>query len=79
MSGAAALRNIPVRDIELEPWCCICGSHVDVAWCPWCHHYFCHSHRRGWLIWDRGKEALKQWLTRNPPVACPGARSHVGR
>lgn len=79
MSGALAMKPIPARDTELEPWCCICGSINDVRWCNFCKHYFCVNHRKGWGVWDRGKAGLKQWLMNNIPAACPGARSHAGR
>jgi hypothetical protein len=55
------------------PRCCVCGGTYDVKACPWCGHDFCWECRWGWRgLFRRGKAALAEWLTRNPPRHCPG-------
>jgi hypothetical protein len=63
-----------VEERDLRPRCCICGrpdnDANDVRWCEFCRHYFCAAHRWGWPVWERGKTALREWLTGNPPRFC---------
>lgn len=50
--------------------CCLCGYDEGVSHCPLCGHNFCGTCRG--LYFDRGLEALKEFITRKPPRHCRG-------
>lgn len=54
--------------------CCLCGQDeadgADVRHCSLCGHNFCDTCRA--LYFERGLEAVKQFLTRKPPRHCRG-------